>query len=152
MAPAGYGQTAPPAQPVPRIRSFPGVSQTVDEISLNLAVLDKKGRKVLDLQPGDVVVTDNDVPVRLNTFQLVKGEDQGDHLVTMVFDHLEGAGAKTADKVAEKILKMLPSNRYSFAVLDFGKRLQLLQSFTSDHQAITQAVTIDCMRETPSRV
>jgi len=118
------------------------VSETVDEVSLNLAVLDKKGRKVLDLQPGDVVVTDNDVPVKLNTFQLVKGEEQGDHLVTMVFDHLEGAGAKTADKVAEKILKMLPSKRYSFAVLDFGKRLQLLQSFTSDHQAIMQAVTV----------
>ncbi len=141
MAPAGYGQTAPPAQPVPDTQ-LPGVSQTVDEISLNLAVLDKKGRKVLDLQPGDVVVTDNDVPVKLNTFQLVKGEDQGDHLITMVFDHLEGAGAKTADKVAEKILKMLPSNRYSFAVLDLGKRLQLLQSFTSDHQAIMQAVTV----------
>lgn len=127
----------PGSQPV-----VPGVSETVDEVSLNLAVLDKKGRKVLDLQPGDVVVTDNDVPVKLNTFQLVKGEDQDDHIVTMVFDHLEGAGSKTADKVAEKILKMLPSNRYSFAVLDFGKRLQLLQSFTSDHQAIMQAVTV----------
>jgi VWFA-related protein len=118
------------------------MSETVDEISLDLAVLDKKGRKVLDLKPGEVVVTDNDVPVKLNTFQLVKGEDQGDHLVTLVFDHFEGAGAKTADKVAEKILKMLPSKRYSFAVLDYGTRLQVLQSFTSDHQAIMQAVTV----------
>ena len=118
------------------------MSETVDEISLDLAVLDKKGRKVLDLKPDEVVVTDNDVPVKLNTFQLVKGEDQDDHLVTLVFDHFEGAGAKTADKVAEKILKMLPSKRYSFAVLDYGTRLQVLQSFTSDHQAIMQAVTV----------
>jgi VWFA-related protein len=150
---AAQGQTPPASQPsVPSqtpsapqtapLAVVPGVTETVDEVSLNLAVLDKKGRKVLDLKPGDVVVTDNDVPVKLNTFQLVKGEDQDDHLVTMVFDHLEGAGARTADKVAEKILKMLPSNRYSFAVLDFGKRLQLLQSFTSDQQAIMQAVSV----------
>jgi VWFA-related protein len=139
--PTAPSQTPSTPQPEPQA-VVPGVSETVDEVSLNLAVLDKKGRRVLDLQPGDVVVTDNDVPVKLNTFQLVKGEDQDDHVVTMVFDHLEGAGAKTADKVAEKILKMLPSNRYSFAVLDFGKRLQLLQGFTSDHQAIMQAVTV----------
>lgn len=148
---AAQGQTPPTSQPATQNPSasqstpqtaVPGVSQTVDEVTLDLAVLDKKGRKVLDLKPGDVVVTDNDVPVNLSSFQLVKGEDQGDHLVTMVFDHLEGAGAKTADKVAEKILKMLPSKRFSFAVLDFGSRLQLLQSFTSDHQAIMQAVSV----------
>ena len=88
---AAQGQTTPPAsqpsapsqtpsapQPAPQAVA-PGANETVDEISLNLAVLDKKGRKVLDLQPGDVVVTDNDVPVKLNTFQLVKGEDQDDH-------------------------------------------------------------------------
>ena len=139
--PSAPSQTPSAPQPAPQA-VVPGVRETVDEVSLNLAVLDKKGRKVLNLQPGDVVVTDNDVPVKLNTFQLVKGEDQGDHMVTMIFDHFEGAGAKTADKVAEKILKMLPSTHYSFAVLDFGKRLQLLQSFTSDHQAIMQAVTV----------
>ncbi|MGA8743089.1 MAG: VWA domain-containing protein [Terracidiphilus sp.] len=141
MVPAGYGQTAPPAQAVPDTQ-LPGVSQTVDEVTLDLAVQDKKHHKVLDLKPDEIAITDNDVPVKLNTFQLVHGDAQTDQLVTMIFDHFEGAGAKTAEKVAEKILKMLPSKRYSFAVLDFGKRLQLLQSFTSDHQAIMQAVTV----------
>ena len=118
------------------------MSQSVDEVTLDMAVLDKKGRKVLDLKPGDIVVTDNDLPVKLSTFQLIKGDEQGDHLVTMVFDHFGGAGAKTAQKVSEKILKMLSSKQFSFAVLDFGKRLQLLQNFTGDHQAVMQSVGV----------
>ncbi|HEY2466821.1 MAG TPA: VWA domain-containing protein [Terracidiphilus sp.] len=118
----------------------PGVSQTVDEVTLELAVQDKKHKKVLDLKPEDLEITDNDVPVKLGTFQLVQGNSQSDQLVTMVFDHFEGAGAKTAQNVAAKILKMLPSNAFSFALFDFGNRLQLLQSFTNDRSAMVQAI------------
>ena len=140
MALAGYGQAAP-AQPVPETQ-VPGVSQTVDEVTLDLAVQDKKHHKVLDLKPDDIVITDNDVPVKLSTFQLVQGDAQADQLVTMVFDHFEGAGAKTAQSVAGKILKVLSSRRFSFALFDFGNRMQLLQSYTSDHQAMEQAVSL----------
>lgn len=140
-SPAVYSQAAPAAQPAPETQA-PGLNQTVDEVTLDLAVQDKKHKKVTDLRSGDILVTDNDVPVKLSTFQLVKGDAQGDHIVTLVFDHFEGAGAKSAQKVAEKILKMLPAKTYSFALLDFSNRMQLLQSFTNDHQAMLQAVTV----------
>ncbi len=139
VAPASYGQ-ATPGQPIPEQQAS-GVTQTVDEVTLDLAVQDKKHHKVVDLKPEDIVITDNDVPVKLNTFQLVQGDSQSDQLVTMVFDHFEGAGAKTAQNVAQKILKTLSSKRYSFALLAFGNRMQLLQRFTGDHRAMEQAVS-----------
>ena len=140
MAPGSYGQAAP-GQPVTEQRA-PAVTQTVDEVTLDLAVQDKKHHKVLDLKPEDIVITDNDIPVKLNTFQLVQGDSQSNQLVTMVFDHFEGAGAKTAQNVAVKILKMLSSQQYSFALLAFGNRMQLLQSSTNDHRVMEQAVSI----------
>ncbi|WP_348265289.1 VWA domain-containing protein [Telmatobacter sp. DSM 110680] len=134
------GQAVPTSQPSADSQSA-GMSQIVDEVTLDLAVQDKKHHKVLDLKPEDIQITDNDIPVKMNTFQLVQGDAQTDQLVTMVFDHFEGAGAKTAQTVADKILKMLSSKRYSFALLDFGNRMQLLQSFTADHKAMEQAVS-----------
>lgn len=132
------GQAVPASHPPEN--EGQGLSQIVDEVTLDLAVQDKKHHKVLDLKPDDFVITDNDVPVKVNTFQLVHGDAQTDQLITMVFDHFEGAGAKTAQTVANKILKILSSKRYSFALLDFGNRLQLLQSFTGDRRAMEQAV------------
>ena len=139
VAPAIYGQ-ATPGQPIPEQQTS-GVTQTVDEVTLDLAVQDKKHHKVVDLKPEDIVITDNDVPLNSTTFQLVQGDTQSDQLVTMVFDHFEGAGAKTAQNVAQKILKTLSSKRYSFALLAFGNRMQLLQRFTGDHRAMEQAVS-----------
>ena len=135
-----YGKGRPPQPETPP--QVPGVSQTVDEVTLDLAVQDKKHHKVLDLKPDDIIVTDNDVQVKLNTFQLVNGDDQGEHLVTLVFDHFEGASAKTAQKTGEKLLKMLPTRNFSFALLDFGNRLQMLQSFTHDRQAVLHAMNV----------
>jgi len=139
-APLLLGQAIPASHP-PSENESQGMRQIVDEVTLDLAVQDKKHHKVLDLKPDDILVTDNDVPVKMSTFQLVQGDAQTDQLITMVFDHFEGAGAKTAQTIANKILKMLSSKRYSFALLDFGNRMQLLQSFTSDRRAMEQAVT-----------
>jgi len=135
------GQQTVPASPAASETQVPGVSQTVDEVTLDMAVLDKKHRKVVDLMPEDIVITDNDTPVKLSTFQLVQGDSQSAQLVTMVFDHFEGSGAKTAQSVANKIIKMLPSKTFSFALFDFGSRLQLLQGFTTDRQLMEQAIT-----------
>lgn len=134
------GQQTPPASSANPETQVPGMSQTVDEVTLDMAILDKKHRKVLDLKPEDVVITDNDTPVKLSTFQLVQGDSQSGQLVTMVFDHFEGSGAKTAQNVANKILKMLPSKSFTFAFFDFGSRLQLLQGFTSERSAMEQAI------------
>jgi hypothetical protein len=72
----------------------------------------------------------------------VRGDAASGHVVTLVFDRLEGPLAKSARIMAEKILKALPTAGYSFAVLDFGGRLRLLQGFTQDRTAIERAMTV----------
>jgi len=42
-------------------------------VSLDLVVHDKKHKPVLDLKAEDLAITDDGVPVKLNTFHLVRG-------------------------------------------------------------------------------
>lgn len=135
---AASGTQAAPAPAAPA----PSVSTNVDEVTLDLVVHDKRHKPVLDLKPEDVAVTDNGNPVKLNAFRLVRGDANAGHMVTLVFDRLEGPIAKSARLMAEKILKALPKGDYSFAVMDIGGRLRLLQGFTEDRTAVDQAVTL----------
>lgn len=138
-----YGQPAPGPQSAagPAVQA-PSLTENVDEVSLDLVVHDKRNKPILDLKAEDITVTDNDSPVKLSGFHLVTGEANTGHLITLVFDHFNGATAKNAENVATKILKMLPAKGYSFAVLDFAGRLRLIQGFTDDRGRIGQAVRI----------
>ena len=144
MAPAVYGQALPPAQPNAEPEQVKGMSVGVDEVSLDLAVKDKHRKPVLDLKPEDIEVTDNGIPVTLKDFRLVQGDVSSSrgHLVTFVFDRFEGAMAKDAQNVANKVVKVLPQKGYSLAVLDFAGRLRLLQGYTEDRHAVEQAIGI----------
>ena len=143
LVPWADGQTAPPAQTSPApMAPASKVSANVDEVSLDLVVHDKKNKPVLDLKPTDLAVSDNDSPVTLKSLHLVNGESNAGHLITLVFDPMEGAAAKGAQEIAEKILKIAPKNGFSFAVLNLGGRLRLIQGFTDDRKAIEQAVGI----------
>ena len=138
-----HGQTVsatPPASPPPE--QTPHFSTNADEVSLDLVVHDRHHKPVLDLKPEDFAVTDDGTPVKLNGFRLIKGDTNAGHMVTIVFDRFEGPLAKSAKVMAEKILKALPTSGYSYAVMDFGGRLRLLQGFTGDRAAIEQAVTV----------
>ncbi len=144
---SGYCQTASQSPAAATgAEQAPNVSANVDEVSLDIVVHDRKNKPVLDLKPEDVVITDNNTPVKLLGFHLVTGPADGnapsDHLVTMVFDHFQGPTARNAQAVAVKILKMLPSKGYSFALLDFAGRLRLIQGFTDDRNEIAQAVKV----------
>ena len=138
-----FGQTTQqPKLPSDTPDQAPGISTTVNEVSLDLVVRDKRHNAVSDLKPEDLVVTDNGVPVKLTGFHLVgadAAESRG-HVITLLFDPFHGAIAKNAHNIAEKILAVLPTTGYSFAVLDYESRLRLLQGFTQDRQAIDQAV------------
>jgi VWFA-related protein len=137
------GQTPASAPPAPApAEDTPHFSTNVDEVSLDLVVHDKHHKPVLDLKPEEVAVTDNGTPVKLNGFRLVRGDSASGHMVTLVFDRLEGPLAKRADQMADKILKALPTAGYSLAVLDMGGRLRLLQGFTQDRTAVERAVTV----------
>ena len=140
-----HGQVAPQVQsPTPATEPAPGISTNVNEVSLDLAVHDKRNKAVLDLKPEDLVVTDDNVPVKLTGFRLVSGEAAANrgHMITLLFDPFHGPTARSARLIAEKILSVLPAQGYSFAVLDFRSRLRLLQGFTEDRQVVQQAVHI----------
>lgn len=134
LVPQLYAQT-PPAQTSPS----PTIITTVDEVTLDLVVRDKRNKPVLDLKAGDVTITDGGTPVKLSDLRLVAGS-KADHLITMVFDRLEPSAAKNAHEIATKILKMVPLNEFSFSVLDVGGRLRLIQGFSSDPAALAKAI------------
>jgi VWFA-related protein len=149
LVPFCHGQTVPVAPQAPAAQTAPAPSAaaavlttSADEVSLDLSVHDKKNKIVLDLKPGDLTVTDNDAPVTLNNLHLVTGGSASGHMVTLVFDQLEGPVAKNARDIANKILKMAPRNGFSFAVMTVGSRLRLVQGFTADRQALGHAIDI----------
>lgn len=111
-------------------------------MALDLVVHDKKHKLILDLRPEDLAVTDNGTPVKLNDFHLVRGEAARGHMVVLVFDRFSGQLAKTAAMVAQKVVRALPTENYSLAVLDFAGRLRLLQGFTQDRKLVEEAVTL----------
>ncbi len=161
MLPLAHGQTAPPTtSPVPTL------IVNAEEVSLDLAVHDKKDQAVLDLKPGDIAVFDAGSPVTLNSLRLVSGKPDRDCLVTLVFDRLnpnlkmltardvagksiQGVATprsvyesimKTARDAAEEILTIIPESGFSIAVTGVERRLRVEQGFTSDRNAIAQAV------------
>lgn len=141
LAQAAPGQTAPEPQAAPA--PVPAATANVNEVTLDLVVHDKKQRQVLDLTAGDLAVTDNDAPVKLKDFHLVKADSGAVHIVTLVFDRFRGGTARNAQTTAEKILKALPDKGYSFALLDVAGRLRLIQGFTANREAIQQAIKVE---------
>ena len=140
-APATTPASAAPAA-APQATAPTTILTSVDEVTLDMVVRDKKNKPVLDLRPGDLTVSDGGATVKLSDIRLQTGT--GDHLVTMVFDRLEPSSANNAREIAAKILKAIPTNGFSFSVLDLDGRLRLLQEFTSDRGAVTKAVATAC--------
>jgi VWFA-related protein len=126
-------------------------SVNAGEIRLNLVVLDKKNRPVLDLKPGEIAITDGDSPVNLSNLRLVNGKEKSEHLLTLLFDQPglveDGHGAvdpsamSQSRDIATKILRIFPQTSFSFSVLDVQRRLQLQHSFTSDRKALDLAIS-----------
>jgi VWFA-related protein len=117
------------------------ITTSVDEVSLDLVVRDKKNKPFLDLKPGDITLLDNGSPVKLTDLRLVTGASGSDHRVTLVFDRMEPSAAKNAHDIALKILKMVPENGFAFSVMNVGGRLRLYQGFTSDRGELGKAIT-----------
>jgi VWFA-related protein len=128
--------------PAPAATQAPSVTTNVDEVSLDLVVHDKKHKLITDLKREDFAVTDNGTPVTLNDFHLVRGENARGHMVTLVFDRFAAQMAKSAGIAAQKVLKALPTEGYSIAVLDVAGRLRLLQGFTQDRKLVEAAMTL----------
>ncbi|HEU5351456.1 MAG TPA: VWA domain-containing protein [Terracidiphilus sp.] len=134
--------TAPQAKPAATTAKPAIAADEASAISLDLVVHDKKHRPVLDLTKGDLTVTDNGVPVKLTDFHLVDGKSNEQHLLILVFDPLQGAAAKDAQRIALKVLKMVPEKGFSVAVMDFKGRLRLIQRFTNDYKDVEDAIKV----------
>ena len=121
-----------------------------DEIRVDLVVLDKKDRPVLDLKPEQIAVTDADSSVELNNFRLITGKDKSVHPVALLFDRpiasadphqsVDLSAVNQTREVAERILKVFPEHDFSFSVLDVEGRLQLQHGFSTDRKALAQAI------------
>ena len=96
--------------------------------------------ELVDLAPSQLTVTDAGSPVQLSALRLVASDSGSEHLVTLVFDRLDPAGAKRARTVAEKVLGVFPEKGFSFAVLQVNGRLRLLQSYTVDRRLVDAAI------------
>ena len=121
------------------------------EIRLDLVVLDRKNKPVLNLKPGEIAVKDGDSPINLSDLRLVNGKEKSECLLTLLFDQPrlveDGHGAvdpsamTQSRDIATKVLKGFPENSFSFSVLDVQRRLQLQHSFTSDRKALDLAIS-----------
>jgi VWFA-related protein len=136
--------------PTPPASQTVDLSVTADEVALDLVVHDKKNKPVLNLKQDEIAITDGGSPVTINSFRLVNGAKTNERLITLVFDRprpvtgtkLESDPSmmKNAREAAEKIFKMVPEGGFSFSVLTVEGRLRLQSAFTSDRNALAQAV------------
>jgi VWFA-related protein len=142
LLPWSNAQTTPApssATPPPQKADKATIVSNADEVTLDLVVHDKRNKPVVDLKPEDIAISDSGSAVKLTGLRLVTGKS-GDHRITLVFDRLDPSSAKNAHDIANKILKMIPANQFSFSVLNIGGRLRLFQDFTSDVSAVEKAV------------
>ncbi len=117
------------------------LTTNVNEVSLDLVVRDKKHRLVLDLTPKDLAVTDDGFPVTLSKLRLAAGAG-APRVVTLVFDRFEDTRSKSARAIAGKILKAMPGQGFSIAVLLTDGRLRLVQQYTADRALAEKAVAV----------
>jgi VWFA-related protein len=126
------------------------ILKNVDEVSIDFVVRNNK-KKFLDLKPTDVVVTDDGSTVKLTDLRLVTGKSSTDHLVTFLFDSLDPSAATNAREVAQKILKLIPEQGFSFSVFNTDGRMRLFQEFTPDRKEVQHAISLVTSDKSPSR-
>lgn len=137
LVPWAQGQTAQQAAQPP---ADPGVHS--DEVTLDMVVGDRHDKPILDLKPEEIAVTDDGSPVTLTSLRLIKGEaESGDHAISLVFDALSPELAKRVRIVARDLLQAVPKSGFSLTVLYVNDRLRVQQGFTSDREAIKDAVS-----------
>ncbi len=145
--PCGYAQATASAPQNDKTT----IVTNANEVTVDLVVHNKKNDPVVDLQPGDIAISDSGSAVKISDLRLVTGQAGSEHLITLVFDRLEPSSAKNARDIAAKILKMAPANQFSFSVLSIEGRLRLFQEFTSDPATIGKAVKAATERDEVSK-
>ncbi|WP_109485476.1 VWA domain-containing protein [Occallatibacter savannae] len=135
-----WGQGAKVTGPNGQDDSVAPATTSIEPISVDLVVHDKSHKPYASLRPEDIQILDNEKPVTLKDLRRVTAEGNSEHVVTFVSDRFGGTLSKNEQSIAGKILKELPAKGYSFAVLDLVPRLRLIQAFTTDRNAVRDAM------------
>jgi VWFA-related protein len=143
------------------------IRTTVSEVSLDLVVRDKKGKVVKNLKPGDLQVYEDGVLQPLVDFRLVTGPGAPEkasaqtaapsssgtpakskpvslplralNVVCIVFQNLDPNTKKWAvDATKEFLQSDLPADAW-VGIFNLSSRLNVLQRFTTDRNALIQA-------------
>ena len=153
---ASPGQAPSPEVP-------PVFSTGAQAVVLDIVARDKKGRVVVDLRPAEIEVSEEGQPKSIVGFRFVErapapappapgapgvapAAETSRHptLVTLVFDALDQEGRAFARSAALELLKTENRPDLLFSVFHIGNRLQLLQQFTPDREAVAAAVERAC--------
>lgn len=127
-------------QPASSSAPSPDVVSNVDEVSLDVVAHTKKNKPVPNLMPEDLVVTDNGKVIKISSFRFVTQASGSNRLITLLFDRLDSSAATNARNIASKVMKDVPSEGFSFAVMSVENRLKLYQYFTTDRNAVSEAI------------
>jgi VWFA-related protein len=136
--------------PAPTGSVLAGATATsVTEVTVELTAHDRKGNPVPDLQPSDVEITDGGVPVSLTSLRF-SGQTQ--ETILFVFDEVVPGVAKTDRDLAEEVLAGVAGHGYLFSVLKVEKRLHLVQTPTTDIEAVKAAIEAVTMAKRPDYI
>ena len=142
---------APPALPQPQ----PTVKASVEEVLLDIVVRDKKGKPITDLKPEEITVTDNGVKQSLLSFRLVRGSEaisstgastpldplRQIRLVTLAFEPLAAPDQRRLARTAAlDLVKGDQGINVFYSVVAIDTKLLVLQHFTKDRVALTNAI------------
>ncbi len=137
------------------------VRSTTQEVVLDMVFRDKKGRTIHDIKPEEIHISEDGVDQKLNSFRAVEGKERGTssaageaveaaaraldpmrevRLVSLVFEGLDQEGRRFFRQTLKDVLDMAPEQNLYFSVLTIDQRLQVLQPFTSDHNALLKIV------------
>ena len=126
----------------PPLQSNSIIVADTEEVSLDLVVRDKKGRAVKDLKPADLKILDAGSPVTISDLRVVTADASSDHLITLLYDRLDSSAGQNAREVTAKLLGLQPRMQIAYAVFGMSGRMQLLQPYTSDPEAVKLAARI----------
>ena len=151
----------PPPQNSSGQAAGPAVRSTTQEVVLDMVFRDKKGRTIHDIRPEEIHVTEDGVEQKLTSFRAVEGKEgetssapgaaadgaapaldpmREVRLVSLVFEGLDQDGKRFFRQTLKDVLDMAPEQNLYFSILTIDQRLQVLQPFTSDHNALLKIV------------
>lgn len=138
-------------QPPPDSKNV--IKTSTDEVVLDVVVRDKKGKDLKELNADDFEVTDNGIKQNIRGFRRVEGRDaiakgasvpldplRQIRLVTLAFEGLGPEARKFARSAALDLIKGSQAQNVFFSVMTIDRRLNVIQQFTDDHDAIRRAV------------